>query len=714
LLPRRRILVVAALLSPSSEHFSVRASVGDRWIVREIRRLSTDMNGDPGWTLSNAIRRGEPLPVVQEIVEQWPDAAANKVGGSYALHEAVQFDSPLEVVKLVYEACPGIIQQYDEYYDTLPLHLLGPETPLAVVEFLVDAYPEALLMRGGEGGFYGREELPVHTAIFANASMEVVTLFVERNRDALLMPNNDGMLPIHVAAGGTFLMEGHPQQLELVRYLAEQCPVSVETLSRSPAPQSTRGNDVDGDEGQCPRVQELAIHVAARSFLRQRLEITQYLAARYPESLGVATTNGGGELPVHLAARTPGPRQLEVIQFLAQQSPESLRLATQNDDGELPLQLAARMPGPEQLDVIRFLAQEYPESLGAATGHGKLLVHLALGSCSAPAVVEHLLESLPEEVPDETRLGLVHCAVRSVEEIVLIHFSGGPGQCLLQSLNVLAAALPMSLRTTDSQGWLPIHVAVHLTSVHHLSADLVERLAELDPGSLLVASNDGDLPLHIAVAGEDQRKRRNTNGFPLTTVLLQRSPLSARVAGRDGNCPIHTAIALRKFPLVHLMAQLDPEASRTVGAGERTPLHVAAALPRFNPSEDNQNGDGVLDAVRLLIGTWQESLILPDANGDLPIHVAIARLENDGAAEVVPAMPERDPHQQLPTEDDGNNDGSFEMIKLLVDGGSGALSKTGADGIVPLRLAIRNRAARLDVIYYLLRTNPLPLIRHEL
>jgi hypothetical protein len=143
-------------------------------------------------------------------------------------------------------------------------------------------------------------------------------------------------------------------------------------------------------------------------------------------------------------------------------------------------------------------------------------------------------------------------------------------------------------------------------------------------------------------------------------------------------------------------------------------LHVAAALPRFNPSEDNQNDGGAMDAVRLLIGTWQESLLLPNANGDLPIHVAIARLENDGAAEVAPAMPERDPHQQLPTEDDGSNDGSFEMIKLLVDGGSGALSKTGADGIVALRLAIRNRSARLDVIYYLMRTNPLPLIRHEL
>jgi hypothetical protein len=324
------------------------------------------MNGDPGWTLASAIRRGDPLPVVRGIVQQWPDAAANKVGGSYALHEAVQFDSPLEVVKLVHEACPEVIQMYDDYYDALPVHLLGPETPLEVVEFLVDAYPEALLMRGGEGGFYGREELPIHTAIFANASMGVVTLFVERNRDALLMPNNDGMLPIHVAAGGTFLMEGHPQQLELVRYLAEQCPVSIETLSHDPAPQSTRGNDGDDDdEGQGPRVQELAIHVAARSFLRQRLEIIQYLAARYPESLGVATTNGGGELPVHLAARTPGPRQLEVIQFLAQQDPESLRLATQNDDGELPLQLAARTPGPQQLDVIQYLAQESRKAPGA-------------------------------------------------------------------------------------------------------------------------------------------------------------------------------------------------------------------------------------------------------------------------------------------------------------------------------------------------------------
>jgi hypothetical protein len=663
------------------------------------------MNGDPGWTLSNAIRRGEPLPVVQEIVEQWPDAAANKVDGLYALHEAIQYVLPLEVVKLVYEASPEVIQKYD-FSDALPLHLIGTETPLEVVEFLVDKSPEALLIRGGKGGFYGRENLPIHTAIFANASMEVVTLLVERNRDTLLMPNKEGVLPIHAAAGGSFWLEDDPQQLELVRYLAEQCPVSVETLTHDPAPQSARGDD--NDEGQGPRVQELAIHVAARSFLTQRLEIIQYLAARYPESLGVATANGSGELPIHLAARTPGPQQLEVIQFLAQQNRESLGVATTNGSGELPIHLAARTPGPEQLDVIRFLAQEYPESLGAATAHGKLLVHLALGSCSAPALVEHLLERLPEEVPNETRLGLVHCAVWSVEEIDEVHFSGGAGQCLLQNLNVLAAALPMSLRTTDSQGALPIHVAVYLTNVHHLSADLAERLAELDPGSLLVATNDGDLPLHIAVAGDDQY------GFPLTTALLQRSPLSARVAGRDGNCPIHTAIALRKFPLVHLMAQLDPEASRTVGAGERTPLHVAAALPRFNPSWDNQNDDGVLDAVRLLIGTWQESLLLPDANGDLPIHVAIARLENDGAAEVVPAMPGRDPHQQLPAEDDGNNDGPFEMIKLLVDGGSGALSKTGADGIVPLRLAIRNRAARLDVIYYLLRTNPLPLIRHEL
>ena len=103
-------------------------------------------------------------------------------------------------------------------------------------------------------------------AIADRESLSVVQEIAERRPELLLVPNAWGDLPIHLAVDA----KDHPEQLELVRYLAEQCPASLLVAT----------NDGEPDD--------------------------------------LCWQSDGGMLPIHAAASAEGPRQLDVARYLAQ------------------------------------------------------------------------------------------------------------------------------------------------------------------------------------------------------------------------------------------------------------------------------------------------------------------------------------------------------------------------------------------------------------
>jgi hypothetical protein len=97
---------------------------------------------------------------------------------------------------------------------------------------------------------------------------------------------------------------------------------------------------------------------------------------------------------------------------------QSRGLGDRRHAGHLPIHLAATEmgKGPHQVDVIKVLAEACPESLGMPARDGSLPVHQALTSDVMPGVVQLLVSTLPESVPEATRLGLLRSAMWYADE----------------------------------------------------------------------------------------------------------------------------------------------------------------------------------------------------------------------------------------------------------------------------------------------------------
>jgi ankyrin repeat protein len=100
----------------------------------------------------------------------------------------------------------------------LPLHCAcraGNATTVPVIEFLYKRYPQAIQSLDNAKG-----ELPLHIACRRKANLDIITSLVQKNSDALLIPNRMGYLPLHLAilheapaATIFFLMSEHPDAL---------------------------------------------------------------------------------------------------------------------------------------------------------------------------------------------------------------------------------------------------------------------------------------------------------------------------------------------------------------------------------------------------------------------------------------------------------------------------------------------------------------------
>jgi ankyrin repeat protein len=96
---------------------------------------------------------------------------------------------------------------------------------------------------------------------------------------------------------------------------------------------------------------------------------------------------------------------------------------------------------------------------------------------------------------------------------------------------------PESLMVASNEGWLPIHLRVAVDR-HQPSMYLVRYLVAQQPQCLGVPDRDGNLPLHLAVA----RDGRNCS-VELVEFLVENRPLSVRHRNTEGLLPIQIAAA---------------------------------------------------------------------------------------------------------------------------------------------------------------------------
>jgi ankyrin repeat protein len=110
-----------------------------------------------------------------------------------------------------------------------------------------------------------------------------------------------------------------------------------------------------------------------------------------------------------------------------------------------------------------------------------------------------------------------------------------------------------TLVPTTREGWLPIHLYI---AEYWLvpSMNLLRYLVDQQPQCLGVPDQNGNLPLHLAVA-------REMCSLELVEFLVEQRPLSVRHRNAEGLLPIHIAAANPDAPLgtVYVLAAKWPE-----------------------------------------------------------------------------------------------------------------------------------------------------------
>jgi hypothetical protein len=520
--------------------------------------------------LHDAAKARAPLDVIRYLVDRCPEAARVKTTDEHAhlpLHLAIlghrqpeyrdQFlprstpgvprfpqvvafaDAPTDV-----ERCRTIIQAWPQALaepggdGRLPIHLLlfgsGDPTEIEAVRALVDPYPGTLSLRDSDGC------LPLHYAArHVWVPVDVLQFLAAKHPQALLEPNVEGELPLHVAVRCN-------RALPLIQALA------------GPSPESLRVRDKEGN---------LPLHRAAEEFFAPG-DVLPYLVQQNPDA--VRARNGEGELPLHVAASSLLVDEAEV---LVQEWPESLheldakgfpplRCALEGNDPNLSLATVAM--------IELLFARSPPKALLIGDRHGQVPLHGVLAIVfPAVEVVQALVRHCPEAVRHKDKAGQlpVHVAASC---------NAHPFYAQL-----LAREWPQSLLERDNEGSLPIHVA--------LSNDepllFVDALAAPCPRSLLVRDGKGLLPVQVARERvvENQVNPRLSRGgdFGLNVVvrLLDHCPESLRVADADGRVLLHYELDLAAPDLPFVLRIVDAWSGAMCVRDKRgyLPFQLAAA-----------------------------------------------------------------------------------------------------------------------------------------
>jgi ankyrin repeat protein len=493
------------------------------------RRNRKDDYAALGMPVHDALKSGDPLAVVRDLVDAYPDALLFRSEDDGRLPPARR-----RLLRDV--AGRGAIPRgpvprgsggKGQCRLPLPLHLAADSSELPVVEaiqLLVVRFPHALRVKDGEG------RLPLHLAA-VHGDLEMIRLLADGSPAALEEKDNDGDLPLHGVAGSD------RATLEVFRYLSERCPGSLL---------------VANDEGQLP------LHVAAYQH-HESAELVRCLADPCPESLAVK--DGEGNHPLHIVAFVGASADL--IRALASARPETLLV--RDNDGCLPLHLVAW--AMEYYDAVRCLVEVGPDAaaLLGRNEDGRLALHVAVHRGAPLPVLQLLADACPRSLWEGDNDGYLplHVASGQLDDrwgfVSHTEDDGGGGRdphettfervelSALEAVRFLATACPETLLVQAKDGSLPLHVAAR-----NAELDVDQNLANACPDALLRQSNDGSLPLHIAVQHAT---------LEVIQCLANAGPLALQVPAHDGFRPLEVAATHRaSLDVVHCLVRTGPSA----------------------------------------------------------------------------------------------------------------------------------------------------------
>jgi ankyrin repeat protein len=257
---------------------------------------------------------------------------------------------------------------------------------------------------------------------------------------------------------------------------------------------------------------------------------------------------------------------------------------------------------------------------------------------------------------------------------------------------------PNAVEAKDNEGNLPLHIAV----ASHANTDVLRVL--------LGKEASGTVRQYLLDKGDEALQTRNAGGWlPLfiavryASVDIVRYLVDLRPAallerdGDDRRLPIHIAAKSSSVAVVDFLLQQAPH---TLDLGDREgwlPIHYAA-------------WKGKLAVVKYLVGKSSDSLLAKEATKLIPLHIAVWSSAPDRERVVKFLIEEK---EEALTIKDGIGDlplhtavryAKLSVIKHLVEGREDDLLQQDKLGWLPLHLAAQY--APTDVVEYLLQKKP--------
>jgi len=259
---------------------------------------------------------------------------------------------------------------------------------------------------------------------------------------------------------------------------------------------------------------------------------------------------------------------------LLQKSPNVLHI--KDEKGRLPLHLALKMHFP--FISIYFLIKHWPESVQEKTIYGKVPLHyVRFDNEQSLRYVQMLVQAWPDAVREQDDRG------RLPLHYACFNASGQP-EGIIQ---LLVECWPESLLVSTIAGNLPLHVAC---SYH--SPSVTRYLINASPQSVQFQNKDLHLPLHYAL------ETRQTD--EVIQMLVECWPKSLLVSTNAGNLPLHLACSYHSPAVIRHLVSSAPQAVHVKNKCLRLPLHNALERDPALP----------LEVIEDLVCAWPQSCVV--------------------------------------------------------------------------------------------------------
>ena len=389
---------------------------------------------------------------------------------------------------------------------------------------------------------------PLHVAIAAGAHGRVIDTLIAAAPQALKMPDNRGMLPMHyVAAFCRTPMASVKRMLEIygdalfAHTTNGDTPLHllVSNSSNIIQAKSNRAGDDSKDEG--PMLD------------RNMVRIVEALMG--PADGGrspLIMTNREKLTPLHCCALFDAPPRLSQLLMTHPSAKEASAMA--NSFGATPLHLASAQPSVAQ-SIATVLAVGTPEAAAVKDRLKRTPLHVASQNVHAtPHLIKALAQLHPQATAEKTQRGHLplHLAAQSQAKETVI--------------KALIKAYPKATQAKNKSSNTPLHDAAK----YRASVGAVKLLLETYPDAVYIQNQYGNLPIHCACAYQAPKD--------VVSLLLGAYPKGASTQNRNRDTPIHYTAAYATDPAtVDPLIDAAPGALLLVNSSGQTPVDRAKA-----------------------------------------------------------------------------------------------------------------------------------------